>query len=334
MSGFNSRGLAKKKERVLSLFPHLFPAAAENAIGRRIQWRIQQLTDITVRLDARVLALGVLRLHHLLLACFVALGCSVPDEPNEPSPSPLPGLQSSPCALTTSLYRVSQVRLAEQRGDIGSFTLDFGYEGEHLPNAHGYLVWASDAAAQLNTALATAVAEHRLVWMLAVETCADEPYARVSAYEGAYDGATYALVQGTEVAAVGELDPSTRVLTASHGIGRVPLGALSDPTGTAEPGWTYGDAAGVRLEFNDDGTAEGVIALGLRDDRHPVYDALLRPFYGDQAGWLGAGARSDIDMFAWWKNGRVDEYVYWPRVDGEPDRLSLGAQLRLEPVAP
>lgn len=309
----------------------------------------------------------------LLGAVFAfGVGCESFQHADDDRPTPLPGSVEPPCTLRSEAFAIDELTLSLAMSDIERCSLNLDGDPHDRTNyAAGWALWhvlnqwPADAE-DLFSALRAAIAEQRLRWLVEVETCAepaddDADYVRVGLYRGTdrdSDG-VLELARDDQLPAVGErLEQSDATLvSARHGIGTVPASAFLDLLQSREDfSWIVGDGLAFDLVLTPDGALEGIAGLGLQPAIQELAGDMLAEFYtvklnegtseyarglddnGDGVvtrdeflnDQLAASLLSlDLDLFA-----AVDgEWVYWPRHDGEKDRLSVGVCFHAVPIA-
>lgn len=283
-------------------------------------------------------------------------GCLAnPDAP----PQPL-GAEPPPCATATEHYLIDGIELPQSATTSLQLGLDLDGDEQMRPdNAGGsilstFLQQYATAFDDLDAAMASKLADGRLRWVLAVETCADsdDAWSRVGvhrALDGDSDG-VLELVAHPGPPAGGWLQGS--MLRVEIGFGPVPLSAFVDLLDADDPvEWVRGDGLMIEATIGDDGRLEGKLGIGMAEEevRATVAPRLAAFFtYKLERGESGFAVTLDDDA-----DGTVtveeladvmdslvvpdvdlfDGDVYWPNRDGVEDRVSLGIGFAARPVS-
>jgi hypothetical protein len=166
------------------------------------------------------------------------------------------------CELVTTRYQITALEASPRRGV--RCDLDDDGRGENaLGNAADALA-AFDPRFAIGPRLAPRLHDD-LIWLLAIDQCADGSDARVT-LEQAMTMAGGAELPRVLPRAVGTVRDG--VLTARDGIGRIPVIALADAIATTRnPGWTTGEGLRVDGVLSADGaTLTATIGVALRTD--------------------------------------------------------------------
>ena len=164
---------------------------------------------------------------------------------------------------------------------------------------HGHVVIAALAPAFAVAPRFGARLAGDVPWVMSVERCGDA--ARVTIDRGATlgDGTTELFVPRVLPRAVGAVRGAS--LSAHDGMARVPVAALADPldlTQSASSGWLAGDGLAIAATFRDDGSLDGVLAVGLPSaDARAAIAPPLAAFLSAQpaSSPLRTGADADHD---------------------------------------